>query len=111
MNYGLQNDWIGFLDVDEYFQLNASHADAVHLGSTTLAELMEAELAKPCCEDGFICDALQFESFKVLPGAGTQHRHPPHWDCSSVALQTGLRAGYGIVECSAQEVRRPRSVR
>ena len=77
MSYGLANDWIGFFDVDEYFQLNATHADAVDVGSTTLAELLEDEVARPCYADGFICDALQFGSFKVLPGREPQHRNTP----------------------------------
>ena len=63
-SFGPLNDWVGFMDVDEYFQLNASHADAVAAGRRTLAQLLDAELALPR-DDGFLCHSLQFQMWQV----------------------------------------------
>jgi hypothetical protein len=66
MNFGPFNDWVGFFDVDEYYQLNETYANAVLSGSATLPELLDAELAVPRATDGFHCHALQFQMWQVL---------------------------------------------
>ncbi len=35
-SFGAFNNWVGFMDVDEYFQPNASVADALASGAATL---------------------------------------------------------------------------
>jgi hypothetical protein len=65
-SFGVFNNWIGFMDVDEYFQLNSSHAAAVETGQSSLLELMDAELAIPRDVDGFLCHSLQFQMWQVL---------------------------------------------
>ncbi len=76
MNFGPFNDWVGFFDVDEYFQLNVTNADAIASGSTTLTQLLDAELAIPRAEDGFVCHALQFQMWQVLLCQRSDDRDP-----------------------------------
>ena len=63
-NFGAFNNWVGFMDVDEYFQLNASHAETIAAGRATLVQLLDAELAAPR-DDGFLCHSLQFQMWQV----------------------------------------------
>ena len=62
-NFGPFNDWVGFFDVDEYFQLNTTLADAVESGNTTLPELLEAKLGR---NNGSQYQAIQFPMWQVL---------------------------------------------
>jgi hypothetical protein len=41
--YGRHAQWVSFADVDEYFQLNETYADALDSGASTLADVLEAE--------------------------------------------------------------------
>jgi hypothetical protein len=40
-SFGGVTRWMGLFDVDEYFQLNDTHADAVERGDTTLVQLLD----------------------------------------------------------------------
>ena len=65
-SFGPFNNWVAFMDVDEYFQLNATHAAAVESGESSLLQLLDAELAIPRASDGFLCHSLQFQMWQVL---------------------------------------------
>ncbi len=64
-SFGAFNNWVGFMDVDEYFQPNTSIADALASGAATLEGLLDAELAVPRASDGVLCDSLQFQMWQV----------------------------------------------
>ena len=63
-SFGAFNDWVGFMDVDEYCQPNASVGDALASGAATLTGMLDAELAAPRA-DGVLCDSLQFQMWQV----------------------------------------------
>ena len=49
--YGRHTEWVSFADVDEYFQLNDTHADTLESGAASLADVLDAETrtAMPVC--------------------------------------------------------------
>ena len=47
-SFGGVTRWMGLFDVDEYFQLNDTHADAVESGETSLVQLLDSHPGQVC---------------------------------------------------------------
>ena len=45
--FGRHTDWASFADVDEFFEPNATYADALESGAMTLADVLEEVTAMP----------------------------------------------------------------
>ena len=48
-SFGRHADWASFADVDEFFEPNATYADALESGAMTLADVLEEVTAMPVC--------------------------------------------------------------
>ncbi|CAF1264019.1 unnamed protein product [Didymodactylos carnosus] len=61
--FGPYNRWMGYFDVDEYFQLNNEKADLVLNGSTTLAQLLDKTYPEHIYSCGVQFEAVQLSCF------------------------------------------------
>ena len=105
-SFGVFNNWVAFMDVDEYFQLNSSHATAVETGKSSLLELLDAELAIPRALDGFLCHSLQFQMWQVLLPSATKESRVHRVDFVRRGRGARKRVWYASVAAACLQARR-----